>query len=100
MADERDDSDKTEDPSHKRLEEAITRGDVVKSQEVNPWFVLAGATLVLIAFPGGMGTALRTTLGGLLANAHALRVDGPGLVHLASRLAAEALAAVAVPILL
>ena len=46
---------RTEDPTQKRLDEALKRGDVVKSQEVNTWFVIAGATLVLIAFSGGDG---------------------------------------------
>ena len=41
MAEERDDTDKTEDPTQKRLEDALERGDVVKSQEVNTWFVIA-----------------------------------------------------------
>jgi flagellar biosynthetic protein FlhB len=100
MAEEREDTDRSEDPTHKRLEEAYQRGDVVKSQEVNTWFVIAGATLVLIAFSGSMSTGLRTTLHGLIANAHALRVDGPGLIHLASRLGAEVIAAIAIPFLL
>ena len=41
MADERDDNERTEDPTPKRLEEAIKRGDVVKSPEVNTWFMIA-----------------------------------------------------------
>ena len=54
MAEEPDDTEKTEDPTQKRLDEALKRGDVVKSQEVNTWFIIAGATLVLMAFSGGM----------------------------------------------
>ena len=46
MADESDDTEKTEDPTQKRLDDALERGDVAKSQEVNTWFVIAGATLV------------------------------------------------------
>ena len=45
-----DDTDRSEDPTQKRLDEALERGDVVKSQEVNTWFVIAGGTLVLMAF--------------------------------------------------
>ena len=56
-----DTSEKTEDPTHKRLDEALKRGDVVKSQEVNTWFIIAGGTLVLSAFAGSMGTALTAT---------------------------------------
>ena len=36
MADEQDDTERTEDPTQKRLDEALERGDVVKSQEVTP----------------------------------------------------------------
>ena len=44
MAEERrTDTEKTEDPTQKRLDEALKRGDVVKSQEVNTWFIIAGA---------------------------------------------------------
>ena len=56
MADETDLSEKTEDPTQKRLDDAQERGDVVKSQEVNTWFIIAGATLALSAFSGSMGT--------------------------------------------
>jgi flagellar biosynthesis protein FlhB len=57
MAEERDDSDKTEDPTLKRLDDALQRGDVAKSQEVSTWFVIAGGTLVLVAFPVRSATA-------------------------------------------
>ena len=55
MADENDASDKTEDPTQKRLDDAHDRGDVAKSQEVNTWFMIAGATLVLSTFSGSIG---------------------------------------------
>ena len=55
MADE-DLSEKTEDPTQKRLDDALERGDVVKSQEVNTWFIIAGATLALSAFSGSIGS--------------------------------------------
>jgi len=42
-----DSDDKTEDPTQKRLDDAHGKGDVAKSQEVNTWFVISGATLVL-----------------------------------------------------
>ena len=83
MAEEQDDTEKTEDPTQKRLEEALKRGDVVKSQEVNTWFVIAGAALVLTAFSSGMGTSLTATMRGLIANSYNIRVDGPALSTLA-----------------
>ena len=99
MADETDASEKTEEPTQKRLEEALKRGDVVKSQEVNTWFVIAGATLVLMAFSGGMGEGLTTTMRGLIANAHDIRMDGPALPRLFQKIGVELIAAVAIPFL-
>ena len=54
MADDQDDTERSEDPTQKRLDEALERGDVVKSQEVNTWFVMACATLILMMFSGSM----------------------------------------------
>ena len=99
MAEGADDGDKTEDPSQKRLEDALKRGDVVKSQEVNTWFVIAGATLVLMAFAGGMSEGLTTLMRGLISNAHSIRMDGPALPSLFQKIGVEMLAAVAVPFL-
>jgi len=100
MADEPDSTDKTEEPTQKRLEEALKRGDVVKSQEVNTWFVIAGATLVLMSFSGAMGDGLTITMRGLIANAHDIRVDGPALPMLFQKIGTEMLAAIALPFLI
>jgi flagellar biosynthesis protein FlhB len=97
---EGDDSDKTEEPSQKRLDEALQRGDVVKSQEVNTWFVMAGATLVLMSFSGGMSRDLSATMRGLIANGWQIRVDGPALPHLFMKIGGEIIAAVGLPFLI
>jgi len=95
-----DTSEKTEDPTQKRLDEALKRGDVAKSQEVNTWFIIAGGTLVLSAFSGTMASSLTATMRGLIANAHAITMDGPALPRLFEKLGAETMAAVAIPFLL
>jgi len=100
MAEDSDSTDKTEDPTQKRLEEALKRGDVVKSQEVNTWFIIAGATLVLMAFSSGMGANLTTIMRGLLANAHDIPMDGPTLPRLFQKIGGEMIAAIAIPFLL
>jgi flagellar biosynthetic protein FlhB len=100
MAEDTDDSEKTEDPTQKRLDDAIKRGDVVKSQEVNAWFVLAAAALVLLSFSGPMGTQLTAMFRGVMENAWRFPADGGGLMRLARALSIETLAAVAVPFLL
>ena len=100
MAGERDDTEQSEDPTQKRLDEALERGDVVKSQEVNTWFIIAGATLILLAFSGPMSAGITTTLRGLLANSHAIRADGRGFLGLVEKLGFEVIAATAMPLLL
>ncbi|MBN9048318.1 MAG: flagellar biosynthesis protein FlhB [Rhizobiales bacterium] len=100
MAEGQDDTEKTEDPTQKRLDDALKRGDVAKSQELNTWFIFAAAALALSAFSGSMGSGLTTTFRGLIANAHMLRADGPGLMRLVDKLGLEVLAAVAIPMLL
>jgi flagellar biosynthesis protein FlhB len=100
MAEDTDDAEKTEDPTQRRLDDAIKRGDVVKSQEVNAWFVLAAAALVLLSFSGPMSTQLTAMFRGLLANSWRVPADGGGLMRLAREISLETLAAVAIPFLL
>jgi flagellar biosynthetic protein FlhB len=98
MADEQQDAERTEDPTQKRLDEALERGDVVKSQEVSTWFVIGGGALMLAAFSGQMSNGLTTTFRGLLANSYQIPVDGLALIAMAGRIEREVLAAVAVPL--
>src|SRR3982075_4193599 len=96
MAD--DDTEKSEEPTQKRLDEALQRGDVVKSQEVSTWFVIGGGALMLAAFSGQMSSGLSTIFRGLVANAHQIPVDGRGLIALAARMEREVLAAIGLPL--
>ena len=100
MADEDDTSEKTEDPTQKRLDEALDRGDVVKSQEINTWFVIAGATLVMSTFSGSIGDGIMQPLRNLIANSWMIRTDGPGVLQLAKSLEYAVIGAVGVPLLM
>jgi flagellar biosynthetic protein FlhB len=100
MADENDSADKTEDPTQKRLDDAHDRGDVAKSQEINTWFVISGATLVLSTFSGSIGGGILMPLRNLVANSWMIHADGPGLLALAQSLEYALIAALGVPLLL
>lgn len=100
MAEDREQGEQTQDPTQKRLDEALKRGDVVKSQEVNTWFVIAGATLVLTATATPMAAGLATTLRGLVANAHRVPMEGRALLGAMERLGLDVLAVLAIPFLL
>ena len=99
MADEDKDS-KTQDPTQKRLDDAHEKGDVAKSQEVNTWFLIAASTLLLSSFSGSVGTAIEVPMRNRLMNAHQIRVDGPGVLSLVSRLEWMLITALGVPLLL
>src|SRR5579871_4364230 len=100
MADERDDTEHSEDPTPKRLEEAIKRGDVVKSAEVNTWFMIAGGALMLMVFAGPAAANLQASLRGLLLHAGQMPADGSALLGLMHTLGRNVLAALAVPLVL
>ncbi|CCD89658.1 Flagellar biosynthetic protein FlhB [Bradyrhizobium sp. ORS 285] len=100
MADEGDSEDKTEDPTQKRLDQALERGDVVKSQELNTWFVIAAATLVMSTFSGSIGAAVLVPMRNLIANSWMIHTDGAGLLALARSLSFTVIAAIGVPILM
>jgi flagellar biosynthetic protein FlhB len=93
-----DDTEKSLDPSQKRLQEAHERGDVVKSQEVSTWFVMAGATLIVMAFSGAASSSILTSLRGLIANSYDIRVEGPGFIGVVVRLGREVITATALPL--
>ena len=100
MSDENDSSDKTEDPTQKRLDDAHDRGDVAKSQEVNTWFIIAGATLVLSTFSGSIGSGILMPMRNLIANSWMIHADGPGLLQLTQSLEYVLIAALGVPMLM
>lgn len=52
MADDVDDSQRTEEPSGRKLSKARDRGQVAQSREINNWFMI-GTGLGLVAFGGG-----------------------------------------------
>jgi flagellar biosynthetic protein FlhB len=93
-------NEKTEDPTQKRLDDAHAKGDVAKSQEVNTWFVIAGATLVMSTFSGSMGGGILMPMRNLIANAGMIRTDGRNLLELAKNIEYALIAAIGVPFLL
>ncbi len=99
MADDQpDQSEKTEDPTQKRLEDAHKKGDVAKSQEVSTWFVMLAATLVVMMFSNDMMASLAVSLKVYLANPHDIAMDGENLRVLWRNLGLGVLAALLLPL--
>lgn len=75
MAEDQDKSQKTEDPTAKRLDEAHKKGQVAKSQEMNHFFILFAVTLMIVIF----GVDVLKGVGGIilpfLESPHAIPTD-------------------------
>lgn len=62
MADDQDQSQKTEDPTAKRLEDARKKGQVPTSREVNNFFILLSLTFFIMLMAPGMMESLKLRL--------------------------------------
>jgi flagellar biosynthetic protein FlhB len=97
MAEQTEEDDRTEEPTQKKLGEAIKRGDVAKSVEINTLFVLGGFTLALMLLSGHVARTLTVDLRGFLMNAHLVPADGAGLSAIGQRALWAGLAAAGLP---
>jgi flagellar biosynthetic protein FlhB len=100
MAEERDGTEHTEDPTPKRLEDAIKRGDVVKSAEVSTWFMIAGGAMTIMVFAAPVAQNFKITFGSVLAHANQIPADGPGIADLVKTLAVDVFTMLGIPFLL
>jgi flagellar biosynthetic protein FlhB len=82
MADEHDDSQQTEQPTQKRLEQAREAGDIIKSAEVSTFVLLAGGTLAIAMFGHSLAVGLAGILMQFIEAPDQMAVDGAGLVSL------------------
>lgn len=74
-----DPSNKTEEPSGKRLADARAKGDVAKSQEVIHWMMIGASALVVGVFAPGVMQNLSESLVPYLAQAHEVPTDPRGI---------------------
>jgi flagellar biosynthesis protein FlhB len=79
MAEEKDKEDKTEDPTERRLQQALEKGDVAKSMEVNNFFLLATAALIMLMLGPWIGRNLVQGITPFLAKAQEFSLDASGL---------------------
>ncbi|GLS43262.1 flagellar biosynthesis protein FlhB [Methylobacterium brachythecii] len=97
MAEGAEQEDKTEEPTQRRIDQAIERGDVANSVEINTFFMLGAFTLALMLTAGPVATTLMTDIRGFLANAHAIPLDPHAYGGLGGRILIIFLQAVAIP---
>ena len=97
MAEDRDDSQRTEQPTQKRLQEAEERGDVTQSPDVAAWLVLAAATGFVAMWGGETASGLRRLMTRFLAEPHAMPVDAKGITGLINGVGYELIGVLAAP---
>ena len=88
MAEEQDQSQKTEDPTTKLVEDARRKGDVATSREVQNWFMLMAATVIVGIIGPGMASSIAGLLRTFFAAPHELDVDPATLGQLVGPLVA------------
>jgi len=95
---EEDNGQKTEEPTHRRLDKALEEGSVPKSTDVTSWCILAAATTV-VGF--GLQPVIKTVSNGmigLLDHPQDIVLDGQGAEGMAIRLSLTLFQALTVPL--
>jgi flagellar biosynthetic protein FlhB len=79
VAEEQDDSQKTEEPTQKRLDESRQKGQVASSKEINHWFMILGGTLFVIMLAPSTLRTIEAALVRFIAAPDQITVEGTGL---------------------
>ena len=95
MADDEDQSSKTEDPTERKLNKLKEEGNVPKSREVNHLFMLVGMLLVIGMFTPYHMTMLRNIYGGVLNSIDIPILSADRAGHLLQEVVLQALLAIA-----
>jgi flagellar biosynthetic protein FlhB len=83
MADDTDDSEKTEEPTARRLQDAEEQGDIVKSQEVTTFVLLGAATLAVALFGHWCSVEFARGFRLMLAHPDQIPMNGGGVMAVA-----------------
>src|SRR4051795_2898600 len=76
MADD-DASQKTEEPSWKKLDEARSKGQVPQSREVTSWFVVIGGTASMMLYAPHIADTMQQAMFRFFEQSASMRLDGP-----------------------
>ena len=98
MAEEYDDSQRTEQPTQKRLRDAEEKGDIAQSPEIATLAVLAAATAFIAMWSGSTASELRALMTSFLAEPHRLKVSSGAMSDLFGSLGMEIVGILAVPL--
>ena len=83
---EEDETQKTEEPTERKLNKAREKGQVAISQEVKNWVILLGGTGAMVFMAPGIMGDVRVLLFKFIQSPHAIPFDFPHLRLMASNL--------------
>ncbi|MEO3429467.1 flagellar biosynthesis protein FlhB [Pelagibius sp. CAU 1746] len=98
MAGEDDDSQKTEEPTSKRLSDAREKGQVPRSQEVSHWFMMLALALVVGIFSPLLMSDIGALLRPFLEQPHMIVLDNGGMRDVLTDTALGILKVAAIPL--
>ncbi|MBN9469446.1 MAG: flagellar biosynthesis protein FlhB [Bosea sp.] len=98
MADEPDKDDRTEEPTQRKLDQAVEKGDVPRSQEIGTFFVLCGFTLALLIAAGSAAREATLQLRAFLMNAHQVPSGGDAIFQVTAKGVMTGFTALALPL--
>lgn len=98
MAENDDDSQKTEEPTHKRLTDSRNRGDVAQSREVSNWFMLFSAVVAVALFAPFSAEKFVAATYQFFERPHDIAINPQSLRHLLLDVAWTIAIAIAAPI--
>ena len=98
--DNTDKSQKTEEPTARKLEEARKKGQVVYSREINNLAVLFAVAVLTVMLAPSVMTQLKDALAQFLAMPHAMPVESPGIGNTLAGLFLKIAGILALPLLL
>jgi flagellar biosynthetic protein FlhB len=97
MAEERDDSQKTEEPTQRQLQQAEERGDVAQSPDIPAWMVLAAAAAIMMMWSGKMANDLRVMMTTFIARPDTISITPQSAGGFVTSVGWELLAILALP---
>ena len=89
MAEDQDDSQKTEEPTQKRLDESREKGQVANSKEINHWFMIFGGTMFVIMLAPATLRSIEQTMLRFIESPHLITVEGSGMTSALSAAMSE-----------
>lgn len=100
MAEDQDESSKTEEPSQKRLTDAEKRGDILKSNEIGHWFGLTAGLGAIVIIATVSGPDMGRRLAGFLDHGWSIEIDERTGLQILMEVGRDLLTGLGLPLLL